>query len=170
MFASAFLSVCTFFLSLMEPFPRTMILQPVSASSCLAVSPRGPRILPTKLNYIKRAKNKQAWRKTRHILHHTHTVFFTVCVCYLQHACCERVCEVLRFVHLWCGCITKRDKNSSLYGCWLVLVAWQDTAVLLTLSVTKTEWLTRQLPLCVCVGLCVFLCHRPSLSIMHCLS
>lgn len=43
--------VFTFFLSLMEPFPRTMILQPVSDSSCLAVSPRGPRILPTKLNY-----------------------------------------------------------------------------------------------------------------------
>lgn len=40
----------TFFLSLMDPFPRTMILQPVSDSSCLAVSPRGPRILPTKLN------------------------------------------------------------------------------------------------------------------------
>lgn len=40
----------TFFLSLMEPLPRTIILQPVSASSCLAVSPRGPRILPTKLN------------------------------------------------------------------------------------------------------------------------
>src|SRR4029434_8630667 len=40
----------TFFLSLMEPFPRTIILQPVSASSCFAVKPRGPRILPTKLN------------------------------------------------------------------------------------------------------------------------
>lgn len=40
----------TFFLSLMEPFPLTMILHPVSASSCLAVSPRGPKIRPTKLN------------------------------------------------------------------------------------------------------------------------
>lgn len=40
----------TFFLSLMEPLPLTMILHPVSASSCLAVSPRGPRIRPTKLN------------------------------------------------------------------------------------------------------------------------
>lgn len=40
----------TFFLSLIEPFPRTIILHPVSASSCLAVSPLGPRILPTKLN------------------------------------------------------------------------------------------------------------------------
>lgn len=44
----------TFFLSLMEPLPRTIILQPVSASSCLAVSPRGPRILPTKLNCTER--------------------------------------------------------------------------------------------------------------------
>lgn len=42
--------VLTFFLSLMEPLPLTMILHPVSASSCLAVSPRGPRIRPTKLN------------------------------------------------------------------------------------------------------------------------
>lgn len=40
----------TFFLSLIEPLPRTIILHPVSASSCLAVSPLGPRILPTKLN------------------------------------------------------------------------------------------------------------------------
>lgn len=39
----------TFFLSLIELLPRTMILHPVSASNCLAVSPRGPRILPTKL-------------------------------------------------------------------------------------------------------------------------
>lgn len=41
----------TFFLSLIEPLPRTIILHPVSASSCLAVSPLGPRILPTKLNW-----------------------------------------------------------------------------------------------------------------------
>ncbi|CAD6234747.1 GSCOCG00002082001-RA-CDS, partial [Cotesia congregata] len=40
----------SFFLSLMEPFPLTIILHPVSCSSCLAVIPRGPRILPTKLN------------------------------------------------------------------------------------------------------------------------
>lgn len=40
----------TFFLSLIDPFPRTMILHPVSCSSCFAVIPRGPRILPTKLN------------------------------------------------------------------------------------------------------------------------
>ncbi len=43
-------SVLTFFLSLMEPFPLTMILQPVSCSSCLVVMPRGPRMRPTKLN------------------------------------------------------------------------------------------------------------------------
>lgn len=40
----------TFFLSRIEPLPRTMILQPVSCSNCLAVIPRGPRIRPTKLN------------------------------------------------------------------------------------------------------------------------
>jgi len=40
----------TFCLSLMEPLPRTIILQPVSFSSCLAVRPRGPSIRPTKLN------------------------------------------------------------------------------------------------------------------------
>lgn len=40
----------TFFLSLIDPFPRTMILHPVSCSNCFAVMPRGPRILPTKLN------------------------------------------------------------------------------------------------------------------------
>ena len=40
----------TFFLSRMEPRPRTIILQPVSCSNCLAVIPRGPRIRPTKLN------------------------------------------------------------------------------------------------------------------------
>lgn len=47
----------TFFLSLMELLPRTMILHPVSASSCLAVSPRGPRILPTKLYWKYRETN-----------------------------------------------------------------------------------------------------------------
>lgn len=47
----------TFFLSLMELLPRTMILQPVSASSCLAVRPRGPRILPTKLNCEETSKS-----------------------------------------------------------------------------------------------------------------
>ena len=40
----------TFFLSLMEPLPRTIILQPVSCSNCLVVMPRGPKIRPTKLN------------------------------------------------------------------------------------------------------------------------
>uniref|UniRef100_A0A2M4CU71 Uncharacterized protein n=1 Tax=Anopheles darlingi TaxID=43151 RepID=A0A2M4CU71_ANODA len=39
----------SFFLSRIEPFPRTMILQPVSCSSCFAVIPRGPRMRPTKL-------------------------------------------------------------------------------------------------------------------------
>jgi hypothetical protein len=46
----------TFFLSLIEPLPLTMILQPVSCSSCLAVIPRGPNILPTKLNCKGRQK------------------------------------------------------------------------------------------------------------------
>lgn len=44
----------TFFLSLIDPLPLTMILQPVSCSSCFAVMPRGPNILPTKLNCKKR--------------------------------------------------------------------------------------------------------------------
>lgn len=48
-----------FFLSLMELLPRTMILQPVSASSCLAVRPRGPRILPTKLNCEETSKVRE---------------------------------------------------------------------------------------------------------------
>ena len=43
-------AVHTFCLSLIEPLPRTIILQPVSFSSCLAVRPRGPSIRPTKLN------------------------------------------------------------------------------------------------------------------------
>lgn len=37
-----------------------------------------------------------------------------------------------------------------------MLVAWQDSDILLTLSVTKTEWLTGQLPPCVCLCVCVF--------------
>ena len=48
----------TFFLSLIDPFPRTMILHPVSCSSCLVVIPRGPRILPTKLNWKKERNQK----------------------------------------------------------------------------------------------------------------
>ena len=48
--ATLYKSLLTFFLSRMEPFPLTITLQPVSCSSCLAVSPRGPRIRPTKLN------------------------------------------------------------------------------------------------------------------------
>ena len=40
----------TFFLSLMDPLPRTITLQPVSCSNCLAVNPRGPKMRPTKLN------------------------------------------------------------------------------------------------------------------------
>lgn len=46
----------TFFLSLIEPFPLTMILQPVSCSNCFAVIPLGPRILPTKLNCKEKEK------------------------------------------------------------------------------------------------------------------
>ena len=47
----------TFFLSLMEPFPRTIILQPVSCSNCLVVMPRGPKIRPTKLNCKWKSEN-----------------------------------------------------------------------------------------------------------------
>ena len=44
----------TFFLSRIDPFPRTMILQPVSCSNCLVVIPRGPNMRPTKLNWKKK--------------------------------------------------------------------------------------------------------------------
>ncbi len=44
----------TFFLSRIDPFPRTIILHPVSCSSCFAVMPLGPNILPTKLNWKER--------------------------------------------------------------------------------------------------------------------
>ena len=54
----------TFFLSLIEPFPRTIILQPVSLSNCLAVIPRGPRIRPTKLNYKHKRANTQTCTQT----------------------------------------------------------------------------------------------------------
>lgn len=40
------------FLSLMDPLPRTEILAPVSSCRRLMVLPCGPRIFPTKLNYI----------------------------------------------------------------------------------------------------------------------
>lgn len=55
-----FLVTLTFFLSLIDPLPRTMILQPVNCSNSLAVIPRGPNILPTKLNW------KQQKRKYTH--------------------------------------------------------------------------------------------------------
>lgn len=55
----------TFFLSLIEPFPLTIILQPVSCSNCLAVIPRGPRILPTKLNCNKQKKTDEEISKIK---------------------------------------------------------------------------------------------------------
>lgn len=66
----------TFFLSLMELFPRTMILHPVSASNCLAVSPRGPRILPTKL-YCRQRERKPCESIYRHIKDRKIYIFFT---------------------------------------------------------------------------------------------
>lgn len=51
-------------------------------------------------------------------------------------------------------CLCCWDRNSSLCGAgwsW-----WHDRTLPLTLSVTKTEWLTRQLPLC------AFFCHYSS--------
>lgn len=56
----------TFFLSLIEPFPLTIILHPVSCSNCLAVIPRGPRILPTKLNCNK-SKFETIFKEKHHI-------------------------------------------------------------------------------------------------------
>ena len=40
----------------MDPLPRTIILHPVSCSSCFAVIPRGPNIRPTKLNWNTQAE------------------------------------------------------------------------------------------------------------------
>lgn len=57
------LHLCTFFLSLIEPFPRTMILHPVSFSNCLAYMPLGPSILPTKLNCKGRGWNTYKRKK-----------------------------------------------------------------------------------------------------------
>lgn len=51
------IELITFCLSLIDPRPRTIILQPVSASSCFAVIPRGPKIRPTKLNYKNKKQN-----------------------------------------------------------------------------------------------------------------
>lgn len=58
----------------MEPFPRTIILQPVYCSNSFAVIPRGPNIRPTKLNckmqykYDKAYKDNRAVRKYCEIL------------------------------------------------------------------------------------------------------
>lgn len=100
-------------MSLMEPFPRTMILQPVSDSSCLAVSPRGPKILPTKLNYIHTHTHTTEERRAETgETGHTAVTF------------CEfaRVASV-GFVHLWCVSVAGGDRNSRLYRRTLVLAA-----------------------------------------------
>lgn len=62
-----FLVILTFFLSLIDPLPRTMILQPVNCSNSLAVIPRGPNILPTKLNW-KRQKRKYTHYELRLVI------------------------------------------------------------------------------------------------------
>ena len=73
------LVVVTFFLSLMDPFPRTIILQPVSCSSCLVVIPRGPKIRPTKLNW-KEEKNvseiRSPWRCSNLYVRHTEKKYY----------------------------------------------------------------------------------------------
>lgn len=97
-FLSVCVRVCTFFLSLMEPFPRTIILQPVSASSCLAVSPRGPRILPTKLNCTKEEKHTRITkpspreRRTDFPLTHFNLSLFTQCVHLPFDVCASVMC------------------------------------------------------------------------------
>lgn len=68
-----YIHMLTFFLSLMEPLPLTMILHPVSASSCLAVRPRGPRIRPTKLNC-----NTQTHTTLSHLFTHCMLTGFNV--------------------------------------------------------------------------------------------
>lgn len=52
----------------MEPLPLTIILHPVSCSSCFAVIPRGPNILPTKLNWkIKHVFINNSWHFEIHL-------------------------------------------------------------------------------------------------------
>lgn len=53
-------------MSLIEPLPRTIILQPVSCSNCLAVIPRGPKILPTKLNWKENTKKRTKTHKYKY--------------------------------------------------------------------------------------------------------
>ena len=72
---NSFIVVLTFPLSLMDPLPRTMILQPVYCSSSLAVIPRGPSIRPTKLNCESKA--------TVHFLFPV----MCACVCVCAHMC-----------------------------------------------------------------------------------
>lgn len=140
-----------------------LCLQLFGCQSTWAQDPPYEVELHKKKQYTLLKKKTQAWRKITHILHHNLILSFCNVSVYLHVLW---VTVPLRFVHLWCVCVTKRDKNSSLYGCWLVLVAWQDSVVLLTLSVTTTEWLSRQLPLWVCVRLCVCVCYYPSVSLL----
>lgn len=126
---------------------------------------------PYKVELHKRAKQTAKKKTTRLKEDYTHftsqpqTVFFIMSL--FIYMCCEWVC-------LWGLCI--RDVSVLLRGtkiahymgaglCW-----WhhRTAAVLLTLSVTTTEWLSRQLPLWVCVRLCVcvFVCYYPSITLL----
>lgn len=51
----------TFFLSRIDPLPRTIILHPVSCSNCFAVRPRGPKMRPTKLYWNKKECFRFRW-------------------------------------------------------------------------------------------------------------
>lgn len=72
----------------MEPFPRTIILQPVYCSNSFAVIPRGPNIRPTKLNckmqykYDKAYKDNRAVRKYCEIL--ILQFLFFLCICTIK--------------------------------------------------------------------------------------
>jgi len=76
-------------LSRIEPFPRTIILQPVSISSCLAVMPRGPRILPTKLNCTQHRHNakSQAQHSQTRLTCHLKTCLEALTTMPLQDVC-----------------------------------------------------------------------------------
>lgn len=117
---------------------------------------------PYKVKLHKRSRkaqieNKQTWMNTRCITSFTNRRFYNMCVF-------TRVCVCL---NLRCVCVSWRDQNRSLYGSWLVPMAWQSTTVLLTLSVTKTEWLTRQLPLFLSLCVCVCFFNSVALSLSH---
>jgi len=103
----------------------------------------------------KRKKHMTVFKKRKNS--HSQTVFLQcvcvcVCVCVFACAACQCLCI--------CDVLLRETQIAHYTGAG---------GVLLTLSVSKTEWLTRQLPLCEC--LCVRLCSFPHHDVSNvCLS